>query len=154
MDIELNLTTESVEQAGPIQPLCVEPATPIREVLVLLREHKRQSVLVCRDGQLIGVFTERDALRVMARNIDLRTPIEKAMSPDPVTVRAGEKVGTAVARMSTGGYRRLPIVDEVGKPVGLVHVSGIVHYLVEHFPKAIYNLPPAAHTVAQEREGP
>jgi len=154
VDIELNLMTESVEQAGPIKPLCVEPATPIRAVLLLLRERHRQSVMVCREGQLVGVFTERDALRVMARNADLSAPVESVMTPNPVTVRSGEKIGTAVQRMSTGGYRRLPIVDDAGQPVGLVHVSGIVHYLVEHFPKAIYNLPPVAYPVMQQREGP
>jgi hypothetical protein len=56
--------------------------------------------------------------------------------------------------MALGGYRRLPIVNEVGRPLGIVQVSGIVHYLVEHFPKTIYNLPPQANRVAQQREGP
>jgi CBS domain-containing protein len=100
------------------------------------------------------VFTERDALRVMAQNIDLATPIEQMMTPRPVTVHAGEKIGVAVQKMATGGYRRLPIVDDAGRPVGLVNVSGIVHYLVEHFPKTIYNLPPVPHPVMQQREGP
>jgi CBS domain-containing protein len=154
VDIELNLMTESVDHAGPIEPLCVPPETPIRDVLVLLRERNRPSALVCRDDVLIGVFTERDALRVMAQNIDLATPIERMMTPRPVTVQAGEKIGAAVQKMATGGYRRLPIVDSRGRPVGLVHVSGIVHYLVEHFPKTIYNLPPVPHAVMQQREGP
>ena len=154
MDIEFNLMTESVEQAGPVKPLVVEPATPIRDVLVLLRERKRPSVLVCRDGALVGIFTERDALRVMADGRDLSLPIEQVMTVQPVTVRAGEKVGAAVQKMATGGYRRLPIVDDAGHPTGLVQVSGIVHYLVEHFPKTIYNLPPVAHPVMQQREGP
>lgn len=154
MDIELNLMTESVDHAGPVEPLCVLPTTTIREVLVLLRERNRPSALVCRDNALVGVFTERDALRVMAQNIDLSTSIEQMMTPRPVTVHAREKIGNAVQKMATGGYRRLPIVDDAGKPVGLVHVSGIVHYLVEHFPKTIYNLPPVPHPVMQQREGP
>lgn len=154
VDIELNLMTESVDHAGPVEPLCVEPRTPIHDVLLMLRERHRPSALVCRDAKLVGVFTERDALRVMAQGLDMRQPVEQVMTHQPVTVQAGEKVGAAVQKMATGGYRRLPIVNAAGTPVGLVHVSGIVHYLVEHFPKTIYNLPPVAHPVMQQRECP
>ncbi len=154
MDIEFNLMTESVDHAGPIEPVYVEPGTPIRDVLLVLRERKRHSALVRREGILTGVFTERDALRVMAHGIDLNAPIEEVMTPKPVTVRSGDRLGLAVQRMATGGYRRLPIVDDAGRPVGLLNVAGIVHYLVQHFPKAIYNLPPVPHPVMQQREGP
>ena len=67
MDIEFNLMTESVDRAGPVEPVYVEPGTPLRDVLLLLRGRKRHSALICRDGILIGVFTERDALKVMAQ---------------------------------------------------------------------------------------
>jgi hypothetical protein len=55
--------------------------------------------------------------------------------------------------MSFGGYRRLPIVDDKGRPTGLLKVPGILHYLVEHFPNVVYNLPPTPHHSTQEREG-
>jgi CBS domain-containing protein len=154
VDIEFNLTTESVEQTRPIEPLCVEPSEPIRSVLRLLKDRKTPSVLVCRDRALIGIFTERDALKVLAHGTDLDAPISQVMVATPVTVRSGESVGAAVQKMARGGYRRLPIVNEAGRPLGIVQVSGIVHYLVEHFPKTIYNLPPQANRVAQQREGP
>ena len=64
-----------------------------------------------------------------------------------------DNVGTAIRKMSLGGHRRLPIVDDQGRAVGLVKVSGILHYLVEHFPQTIYNLPPKPHPTTQEREG-
>jgi branched-chain amino acid transport system substrate-binding protein len=47
----------------------------------------------------------------------------------------------------------LPIVDELGRPTGILTVQGIMHYLVEHFPAAIYNLPPVPHHSFQQREG-
>jgi CBS domain-containing protein len=154
VDIELNLTTETVDQAHPVDPLCVEPNTPIREVLHLLKDRSTPSILVCRDGVLVGIFTERDALHVMAARGDLDAPIERVMVARPVTLRVDETIAVAVQRMSKGGYRRLPIVDRQGKPTGVVQVSGIVHYLVEHFPKTVYNLPPVAHPAMQQREGP
>ena len=44
--------------------------------------------------------------------------------------------------MSGGGFRRLPIVDEAGSVHGVLKVSGLLHYLVEHFPKIVHTLPP------------
>ncbi|HVX13126.1 MAG TPA: CBS domain-containing protein [Pirellulales bacterium] len=154
MDLELNLTTESVELASPLPPRSVAPETPLREVFERLKGEGRGSILVCRDGRLVGIFTERDALRIMARGGDLDAPVETVMVRDPATIDKRATVAQAVERMSSGGYRRLPIVDERRRPVGIVQVSGIVHYLAEHFPKTIYNQPPVSHAVTQHREGP
>lgn len=154
MDIGLNLQTETVQQAGPEQPLCVGPEVPVRGVLELLREQRRGSLLVCREGRLEGIFTERDALRLLAAGADLDVPIREAMTPGPVTVGAHDPLATAIARMSENGYRRLPIVDGQGRPLGLLDAAGIVHWLVEHFPEAVYNLPPVPAPPVGEREGP
>jgi CBS domain-containing protein len=159
VDLELNLTTESVELASPLAPLSVAPETPIREVFQFLKREGRGSVLVCRNGALVGIFTERDALRLMARGIttgggDLDAPIETAMIRNPATLDSKATVADAVEKMSAGGYRRMPLVDRERKPVGVVQVSGIVHYLAEHFPQTIYNQPPVSHAVTQHREGP
>ena len=56
------------------------------------------------------------------------------MTPQPATLHESDSMATAIARMSKGGFRRMPIVDEQGRPKGMVKVSGILHYLVEHFP--------------------
>jgi CBS domain-containing protein len=153
VDIELNLMTETVEHAWPAEPLCVTSQVSIREVFQRLKENKTGAVLVCRDGVLVGIFTERDALKIMASSGNLDAPIESVMVRNPATVPASEKVGVAIQKMSSGGYRNLPIVDDRGRPKGVLQVAGIVHYLVEHFPKSIYNLPPVAHHVMQQREG-
>lgn len=163
MDIAFKLKTDTVSHAGPVEPLCVQPETPVRDVMRRLREQRAGSVLICRDGKLLGIFTERDALRLMGRCVSPETvvqsraeldgPIERLMVTSPVTLKVDDSIGSAVLRMSSGGYRRLPIVDGGGKPVGTLQVAGIVHYLVEHFPKTVYNLPPVAHPVMQHRDG-
>ena len=45
------------------------------------------------------------------------------------------------------------LVDEMGRPLGILSVKRIVHYLVEHFPGHVYNLPPDPGMVQHEREG-
>ncbi len=154
MNIRHNLTTESVQTAGPLAPLSVEPQTPVRSVLRLMRDRGRGAVLVCREGKLVGIFTERDVLGLLAYGGDLDEPIERRMTPNPITVQAGDPVGTAVARMSSNGLRRLPIVDAEGRPTGMLDVAGLVHWLVQHFPEAVYNLPPVSKPLTREREGP
>jgi CBS domain-containing protein len=154
MDIELNLTTESVVDTAPMEPVCVEPGRSVGEVFQLLKQQNAGCVLICRDGVLKGIFTERDALRWMARGgRGLDTQIETLMVRDPVTLANNSTVAHAIQKMSSGGYRRLPIVDGEGRPLGVVQASSIVHYLVQHFPKTIYNQPPVAHPVTQQREG-
>lgn len=154
MNLELNLTTETVTQASPLEPICVSPETSLREVFERLKGEGRGSILVCRDGAMVGIFTERDALRIMARGGNLDAAIETVMVRQPATIHAQATVAAAIQQMSSGGYRRLPVVDGDRKPLGVVQVSGIVHYLVEHFPKTIYNQPPVPHPVTQHREGP
>ncbi|HTN77626.1 MAG TPA: CBS domain-containing protein [Pirellulaceae bacterium] len=153
MDFQLNLNTDTVELTHPGKPLLVGPQTSIAEVLELLKAQNTGSVLVCRDGVLVGVFTERDALRVMASGCDFQAPIATVMTPRPVTVHARETISSAINRMASGGYRRLPMVNDRGRPIGMLKVSGILRYLVEHFPRAIYTLPPEPHQSAKERDG-
>jgi CBS domain-containing protein len=155
VDIEFNLNTESVKMTNPAQPMAVEPTVSIRQVFGLLRNRDLAgSVLICHEGLLVGIFTERDALRVMASGADLDAPIETVMIRRPSTLATDATVAEVIRRMSGGGVRRLPIIDGDGKPTGIVRAIDVVHYLVEHFPKSVYNLPPVARQVMQEREGP
>ena len=140
-------------QAFPGTVLAVEPSATVRDVLEQLRSHNDGSVLVCREGKIAGIFTERDALRIMANGSSLDVPVEQLMISPPVTLLASDLIVTAINRMSSGGFRRLPIVDAEQRPVGMLLVAGLLHYMVQHFPEAVYNLPPQPKTQQQSREG-
>lgn len=152
MDIGRNLKIESVARLHPSPPWHVEPNQTIADAVALMRDKSVGCVLVCRDGKLVGIFTERDLLRrVMAERKPLSTPVAECMTANPVTVDPKDPIGAAIRRMEEGGYRHLPVVHE-GKPVGILSVKRIVHYLVEHFPATVFNQPPSA-TIAPKREG-
>lgn len=153
MKITANLTTEGVERVMNRRPLMVEKGTTVDEVMSRMREHKSGYALVCADGVLVGVFTERDALRLMAEGASVDFPIEQVMTQKPTTLGPKNTVAAAVHSMTGGGYRRLPIVDEGGHPLGVVKSSHVVHYFVEHFPQFVYNLPPEPKVVMQAPEG-
>ena len=153
MDLARNLKIESVSRLHPNPPLQLHPSQSVSEAIGLMRKDKVGCVLVCADDRIIGIFTERDLLRrVLAVGKPLTTPIGECMTPNPVCVQSKEPIGNAVRRMEEGGYRHLPIVDN-DKPMGVLSVKRIVHYLVEHFPGTVYNLPPDPGAVQQEREG-
>lgn len=153
MDFQLNLNAETVAHLEALAPLCVPPTMTVRDVLQMLQTRRRSTVLICRDSQLVGIFTERDALKQMATEANLEAPIERVMTRDPVVVLPEDSVGDAIAKMSRGGYRRLPIVDREGIPTGVLSVRQILRYLVEHFPAAIYTLPPTPEEATKDREG-
>ena len=152
VDHQLHLH-EAVETADLEQPLCVEPSISIRQVLGLLKQQGAGSCLVCAQGKLVGIFTERDATKLLAEAANLDRPIETVMTRGPKTARSTDSVASAIEKMSRGGYRRLPVVDAQGKPLGMVSLAGIVHFLVQHFPQTVYNLPPNPKPVMPEREG-
>ncbi len=153
MTFQINLHIETVDHCHPIEPTCVDPSATVADALQQMKQDNRGAVLVCRGDAVVGILTERDALRMMAAGDDFGVAVEKVMTPDPVFLRATDKVDTAISMMVKGGYRRLPIVDEKGRPTGMLKLEGILHYLVEHFPSMIYTLPPTPHHTTKNREG-
>ena len=153
MDFHLNLQTETVDQAGIAESINLEPTSTVREAFQRMKEGKTGAVLVWSAGEVVGIFTERDALKLMADRASLDAPLQDHMASNPVTLSESDTVGTAITKMARGGYRRLPIVDSDNQSRGMLKTSGILHYLVSHFPTVIYNLPPTPHHTTQTREG-
>jgi CBS domain-containing protein len=157
MDLAKNLKIDSVSRLNATPPLHVAPEQTVAEAVALMRKERVGCVLVCQRGdgeRLVGIFTERDLMRrVVAEGKPLTLPVAEVMTPNPVTIHPKVAIGAAVRRMEEGGYRHLPVVNEAGKPVGVLSVKHIVHYLVEHFPATVYNLPPDPGVVPHEAEG-
>jgi CBS domain-containing protein len=154
MDLAKTLKIDSVSRLHPTQPLCMRPDQSVADAADLMRRERVGCLLICDGDQIVGIFTERDLLRrVLAEGKPLTLSVADCMTPQPVVVHRKEPVGAAVRRMEEGGYRHLPVVDEAGRPLGILSVKRIVHYLVEHFPTTVYNLPPHSDIVQHEREG-
>lgn len=153
VDFELNFTTDTVAECPLVEPLCVEPGAAVRSVLGQMKDRNAAAVLVCRGEKIAGIFTERDALMMMAASASFDVPIEGVMTHNPVVLKMQDSVARAISAMTRGGYRRLPIVDDAGRPTGMIKVESILHYLAEHFPKVVYTLPPEPHHSTKDREG-
>lgn len=153
MELRSILTSHKVgEVALTVRPV-LQPSDPISAAAERMRCEKHGSALVCSDGKLVGIFTERDLLRLIASGQGLDTPLSEVMTVDPHTVTVEDYLFDVTQSMDQGGYRRLPVVDSAGFPVGIVDVKTIVHFLVEHFPEAVYNQAAHAQLIAKHREG-
>ena len=153
VDQVFNLNTEKVSEADFETAIQVAPTATVRSVLSQLQEENSGSALVCESGKLVGIFTERDALKLIAGSSDFEQAISEVMIPNPKTLSTDDKLSEAVKLMASGGYRRLPVVNDSDEPVGVLTTSGILHHLVDHFSSVVYTLPPAPHHSTQEREG-
>jgi CBS domain-containing protein len=152
VDFQLSLESEGVGSAYPDQPLAATADETVGNVLQLLRAQRMGAVVICEGSKLVGIFTERDALKQMASGADLSAPVRTVMSSPPAAIASDATVGNAIRMMAEGAYRHLPLIDQNQKPTGVLAVHGIVHYLVDHFPETVYNLPPDTKA-AREREG-
>ena len=144
MELARNLRKDPVSRLEPSPPRLVERSATIAQAIELMRRDNVGCVLVCDAGQLVGLFTERDLMcRVLAVGKPLTLPIVDVMTPEPMTIQPRDSIRLAVRRLEGGGHRHLPVVDDANHPVGVLSVKRVVHYLVEHYPSAVYNQPPS-----------
>jgi signal-transduction protein with cAMP-binding, CBS, and nucleotidyltransferase domain len=154
MELARNLRVDSVSRLLPTPAQVVESWRTVADAVEHMRKENVGCLLICREGCLVGVFTERDLMcRVLGVAKPLTVAIFEVMTPNPVTVHSKDSIRTAIKKMQQGGYRHLPVIDEENRPVGVLSVKRLVRYLVEHYPGAVYNLPPDPGSVPNEREG-
>ena len=154
MELFKTFKIDSVSRLHPTPPRCISPKLPIVDAVAMMRQERVGCLLVLENRELLGILTERDVMRrVMGARLPMTTPVGDCMTRNPVTVGCKETISAALRRMEEGGYRHLPVVDECARVVGILSVKRIVHYLVEHFPNTVYNLPPDPTAVHQRREG-
>jgi len=148
-----SLRTDRVSELRLREACIAAPSSPIREALGCMSDRRAGCVLVLEGEKLAGIFTERDFVnRVVTQGLDVSEPVSRVMTPAPATVHIGATVQQAIEVMS-GGFRHLPVVDDDGRPVGVLSIKDVVHYLVEYFPAKVYNLPPTPDSVQPAREG-
>ncbi len=130
------------------------PGAPVAEVLRQLAASRRPAVLL-RDGdRLAGIFTQRDVLNRMAiEGLDPTTPIEALASGEPRTLAIDQSLAEALDVMVDGGYRQVPLVDERGRPAGLLSSRDVLVFVAGFFPEATLNLPPRLHQVLSTDHG-
>ncbi|MCH8829598.1 MAG: CBS domain-containing protein [Planctomycetes bacterium] len=135
-------------------PPCTQlaPTDTVADAVVAMSSMSHGCAVICEQGKLIGIFTERDLLHVIAEQ-SFDVPLESVMTKNPRSVSTDDMLFAAAQYMDEGGYRRLPVLNSEGEVVSVLDVKALTHFLVEHFPAAIYNQASHAQLIARHREG-
>jgi CBS domain-containing protein len=89
------------------------------------------SVIVIEDNAPIGMFTERDVLRLAGEGTDFETiPVRRAMTGRPLTIAAHDDILAASQMMAERKLRHLPVTED-GNLVGIVSMRDVLAYLAE-----------------------
>ncbi|GHE99513.1 oxidoreductase [Streptomyces longispororuber] len=106
--------------------VAVSPDASLVEAAQLMRAQDIGDVVVARDGEVLGVLTDRDiTVRAVADGADPLTVSAHAVcTPNPVVVGPDDEVSAAVGLMRDHAVRRLPVVED-GRPVGMVSLGDL-----------------------------
>jgi CBS domain-containing protein len=109
----------------------VETSDRARVAVLRMLEEGVGSVAVCEGGKLVGIFTERDVLRLAGEGADLDTvSVGDVMTRDPFTVGADVAIADAARLMGERKVRHLPVV-EGEHLLGMVGIRDVLGSLVE-----------------------
>lgn len=139
----------------PAPPVTVETGTSVAETLELMQDRHIGCILVTEEGRLAGIFTDRDVLRevIGARRDTRSVTVAEVMTTNPEVLSPSSAIVFALNKMSIGGFRHVPLVEEDGRPVGIVSVKDIVDYIVDFFPEVLNVPPEPGLDVSRSREG-
>jgi arabinose-5-phosphate isomerase len=106
----------------------------VRDVFVeLSRPGRRTGAIMLTDerGLLTGIFTDSDLARLLETRRDARIdgPIRDVMIQSPQTVQSGSMMSEAVEILTNRKISELPVIDDAGRPVGLIDITDVVGLL-------------------------
>ena len=93
-----------------------------KAIEILYKKHVGSIVIIDDEERCIGIFTERDAIRLVAQNIPLDKPLKKVMTKHVVTIREDATFEEARRSIVSHRIRHLPVINQEGKLVGLVAI--------------------------------
>jgi CBS domain-containing protein len=110
----------------------VRPDTTVYEALRLMADRNVGAVMVVLDGEILGVFSERDYARkgILRGLASKDTPVSALMSAPAVTISPSVAVTECMALMTEKRIRHLPVVEN-GHLVGVISIGDVVRALVD-----------------------
>ncbi len=116
----------------------VHPRTSMRETLLTMTGRRFGCAgIVDDDDRLIGIITDGDLRRAMEDHPDLlKLEAEQVMTPSPKTLPPGELAAAALHYMNLNKITVVFVVDEDGRPVGIVHIHDLLKLEADEGPAA------------------
>jgi CBS domain-containing protein len=103
------------------------PTDSLKAAAARMWEQQTGSLLVIEDDQLLGILTERDVMKAVARGLDLvETTVREIMTKDVQTIGPDTPLHEAARLMAARWIRHLPVMDRKGAVVGMVSQRDLV----------------------------
>ena len=109
---------------------------PVRAVIALLDSRRIGAMPVMKDGEVVGIFSERDVIHRMASegSACLERSVGEVMTSPAITVERGTKVDDALALMTRRRIRHLPVLDGATM-CGFVSIGDLVKSRIDEIEK-------------------
>ena len=114
---------------------CCGPRTTVLEAARLMRQKHTGDLVVVDDDEdkaaPLGIITDRDiVVEVLGNGLDPATTTVGSVIRTPVVIaNQGEDTSQALERMRSHGVRRIPVVGDEGRLVGIVTVDDLLKRL-------------------------
>jgi CBS domain-containing protein len=142
--VEAHVLRQTIRELPTLQPpITCERSATIRQAIEVMQRERIDCMLVVDLDRLVGIFTAWDVLtKVAARGVDIdHLQIGMLMTPNPDCLRMDDELAYALNQMSVWDYQHIPLIDDQGRPTGVVSMRHIIDYLVAMFPQDVFNLP-------------
>lgn len=105
----------------------VEPSATVVEASEVMKKHQIGGLVIVDGEKPVGIITERDIVyKIVVERKSLDTKVEEIMSKDLRTIGEDRDIDDAAKIMAAHLIRRLPVVDDDGKLVGIIAVKDIM----------------------------
>ncbi len=103
-----------------------KPEVTLKEACEVMSQLHIGCLIIFEKEKILGIITERDIIRAIARGIDVNaTLVEEVMSKNVVTIEPDKTVEDAVELMTKNSIKRLPVVKD-SKIMGVITASDII----------------------------
>ena len=118
--------------AKPHRTISIEQDRSVFEALELMAKHDIGALLVMDDGQLVGVFSERDYARkvILMGKASKDTPVRDVMVGNVIYVTLDETVEDCMAIMTDRRVRHLPVLAADGSVAGFLSIGDLVKEVI------------------------
>jgi CBS domain-containing protein len=118
---------QKVRDSMTSNPKTVDPDGSVREAAQVMKDADTGIVPVVEGGRLVGTITDRDiAIRVVAEGKDAESStVAQIASRELVTVDPEQELDEALRLMAKHQVRRLPVVEEDGRLVGILSQADV-----------------------------
>jgi len=104
----------------------------VRDAVARMSERGVGAILVVDGDTLVGIFSERDALkRVLGAGLDPnQTRVAQVCTHEPLVVRQDAPVKACLDLIKKHGIRHIPVVDVEHRPVGILSSRDFLSYVI------------------------